>query len=404
MRKRWRLYLLLISVAGLGLLYVSAVPVARKGSLPTVQRIECTVADRGLVPASASPFPPVSEDDWTWGPEDATVTLIEYADFQCPHCGAVSLALAQLRTEYPEDLRLVYRHFPLESLYDKAKLAAQAAEAAGAQGQFWPMHDLLFARQGDWEALSADEFQDWLIAQAGELGLDAERFAPDLVSPENVAAVEQAYDEAIDVGLDGAPTLVINGHYYEGIKDKWTLAAFIELIKLEQRHFHECPPIEINTRKHYTATLHTTKGDIAVELLPRQAPLAVNNFVFLVRQGWYDGVPFHRVMPGFVTQTGDPSGTGLGGPGYTFKDEIAPDALFDEPGVVGMANAGPDTNGSQFFITYAAQESFNGKYTIFGNVVAGMDVTTKLTKRDPATDPTALPPADRILSVTIEEK
>ena len=144
--------------------------------------------------------------------------------------------------------------------------------------------------------------------------------------------------------------------------------------------------------------------EYVIGLLPQQAPLAVNNFVYLARQGWYDGVPFHRVIPGYVTQTGDPSGTGLGGPGYTFPDEIVPDALFDEAGVVGMANAGPGKNGSQFFITYAPQEALDGKYTIFGHVVAGMDVARNLTVRDPATDPVNLPSADQILCVTIEEK
>lgn len=404
MAKRWALCALLILVAGLGLLYVWLGPLARKGSLPTVQRMECAVSEREIIPTGDSPFPPVDEDNWIWGPEDAPVTLVVYTDLQCPHCGALAPVLAELRAEYSEDLCLVYRPLPLEELHDKAKLAAQAAEAAGAQGQFWLMHDLLFARQGDWVGLSGDDFQGWLTAQAGELDLDAGQFATDLVSPEIAAAVQQAYDEAVDLGLDGTPTLVINGHYYEGIKDKWTLATFVELIKLEQRHFHECPPIEIDTRKDYTAMLHTTKGDITIELLPEQAPLAVNSFVFLARQGWYDGVPFHRMIPDFVTQTGDPSGTGLGGPGYIFKDEIGHDTVFDEAGLVGMANAGPDTNGSQFFITYAPQEAFNGQYTLFGRVVAGMDVATTLAPRDPATDPTVLPPADRILSVTIEER
>ncbi len=364
----------------------------------------CTLADRGLIPDDPSPFPPVDAHDWAWGPENAPVTLIEYGDFQCPHCGALAPELIRLREELPEDLRLVFRHLPLETLHDKARLAAQASEAAGAQGKFWPMHDALFLNQEAWAALSEAEFKDWLTTQAGALELDVQRFAADLTSQQTVDVVQQAYDAAIGIGLDGTPTLVINGQYYEGIKDWWTLASFVRLIKLEPRQFDECPQQQIVSRKKYTAVLETTRGNITLELLPQKAPLAVNNFVFLARQGWYDGVEFYRVIPGYVTQTGDPSGTGLGGPGYSFADEIQTDVLFDAPGMVAMANAGPDTNGSQFFITYTPQDSLNGQYTIFGKVISGMDVLENLAKRDPAMDTTDLPPADEIVRVTIEEQ
>jgi cyclophilin family peptidyl-prolyl cis-trans isomerase len=131
--------------------------------------------------------------------------------------------------------------------------------------------------------------------------------------------------------------------------------------------------------------------------------LAVNNFIFLVKQGWYDGVTFHRVLPGYIAQAGDRSGTGFGGPGYAFDNEISSFLTFDGPGVVAMANAGPGSNGSQFFITYTATPNLNGGYTIFGRVIAGMAVAQMLTPRDPsrALD---LPPGDKILSVTIEEQ
>ena len=108
----------------------------------------------------------------------------------------------------------------------------------------------------------------------------------------------------------------------------------------------------LTRKKQYIATIHTEKGDIVIQLFPDKAPLAVNSFVFLARQGWFDGVTFHRVIPGFAAQAGDPSGTGKGNPGYFFNNEIS-DLKFDKPGMVGMANSGPDTNGSQFFITFA---------------------------------------------------
>jgi cyclophilin family peptidyl-prolyl cis-trans isomerase/protein-disulfide isomerase len=395
--------LLALSVVVVALL-AAGVVVASGGLELWPRRMACTLSERGVLPDSPSPFPPAAPDDWSWGPEDAPVTLIAYAGFQCPHCAELAAALSELRAAYPDDLRLVYRHLPLATLHDKAELAARAAQAAGAQGQFWPMHDRLFEEQEVWAAAQPDLFQQWLVEQARDLGLDAGRFAADLDSPETVAAVRQDYDEAVGMGLSGTPSLAINGHYYEGPMDAWTLGAYVELIQLEERQFDECPPLQTRNRRQYRATLHTTQGDIVIELLPEQAPLAVNNFLFLARQGWYDGVPFHRVIPGFVTQTGDPSGTGLGGPGYTFADEIVAGAAFDRPGVVAMAHPAPDQNGSQFFITYAARPELDGKHTIFGQVVAGMDVAEALTVRDPATDATGLPPADQILSIEIVEE
>ena len=174
------------------------------------------------------------------------------------------------------------------------------------------------------------------------------------------------------------------------------------LKKEKATHWSSPPAMQIDTNKRYTAKLHIVKGDIVVELLPKDAPLAVNNFVFLARQGYYDGVTFHRVIPGFMAQGGDPTGTGTGGPGYEFPNETASGLTFDSAGIVAMANAGPDTNGSQFFITYAPQPALNGGYTIFGRVTSGMDTALAITPRDPS-NPDA-PPGDKINSVTIEEK
>jgi len=157
----------------------------------------------------------------------------------------------------------------------------------------------------------------------------------------------------------------------------------------------------VDASRDYTAHIQTSRGDFDIKLYPDQAPLAVNSFVFLAQQGWFDGVGFHRVLPGFIAQTGDPSGTGSGGPGYVFKNEVSDGLKFNRAGLVGMANAGADTNGSQFFITYDAAPSLDGAYTIFGEVTAGMEVVESLTPRDPASGG-ELPAPDTILSVTIE--
>ena len=147
--------------------------------------------------------------------------------------------------------------------------------------------------------------------------------------------------------------------------------------------------------------LHTSCGPVRIRLDPAAAPETVNSFVFLARQGYFDGVTFHRVLPGFMAQGGDPTGTGGGGPGYEFVNEDS-DLTFDKAGVVAMANAGRNTNGSQFFITFGPQPTLNGNYTIFGQVTSGMDVVNGITLRDPQQNPTFQ--GDAIQSVTITEK
>ena len=318
--------------------------------------------------------------------------------------------MEQLLKEYPNDLQFVYRHYPLigtpaSPFHDKAALATQAAEAAGKQGRFWEMHNVLFNKQADWSALSVADFQQWLIQQAGAINLDVTKFTTDLTSAELVNLAQKAWDDGQKMKLSGTPSLFVNGEVWPtGVSmNAGNISTVIRLTLLEDRQFTQCPAMAIDITKQYLATLHTEKGDIVIELYADKAPLAVNSFIFLAGNGWFDGITFHRVIPGFVAQAGDPSGTGYGTPGYAYKNEISPNLKFDGPGVVGMANAGADSNGSQFFITFSAQPTLDGKYTIFGKVIQGMDVATNLTPRDPSQS-ADLPQGDKILSVTIEEK
>jgi cyclophilin family peptidyl-prolyl cis-trans isomerase len=160
------------------------------------------------------------------------------------------------------------------------------------------------------------------------------------------------------------------------------------------------PEMTIDPAKSYEAVMKTTKGDVRIKLFADKAPKTVNNFVFLARQGFYNNVVFHRVIAGFMAQTGDPTGTGTGGPGYKFADEFSPDLRHDGEGIVSMANAGPNTNGSQFFITYAPQPHLNDVHSVFGKVVEGMDVIKAIPPRDPSKGG----PAEKILSIEIIEK
>jgi cyclophilin family peptidyl-prolyl cis-trans isomerase len=169
-----------------------------------------------------------------------------------------------------------------------------------------------------------------------------------------------------------------------------------------KKQFESAPPMTIDTGREYFATVKMEKGgEFVLQLYPDKAPVTVNSFVFLANQGYFDGVTFHRVLDGFMAQTGDPTGTGRGGPGYVFENEDS-DLRFDKEGVVAMANAGRDTNGSQFFITFAPAEFLNGDYTIFGQVIEGMDVVNGITRRDPMENPSFN--GDVIESITITEK
>ena len=168
----------------------------------------------------------------------------------------------------------------------------------------------------------------------------------------------------------------------------------------EMLSWNKPPAMEIDASKSYTAVMTTTQGTMTIELYAGKVPVTVNNFVFLARQGFYDGVKFHRVIDGFMAQTGDPTGTGAGGPGYSFADEFDDTLKHDDVGIVSMANAGTDTNGSQFFICFAPQPHLNGKHAVFGKIVEGLDVLDLLKPRDPSN---ASAPADLIESIQIIE-
>jgi len=311
--------------------------------------------------------------------------------------------LNKLLEKHPEEVRTVFRHFPLPN-HDKALLAAQAVEAAGKQDyqKFFELKDFLFTEQKNWSGLTTAEFESWLMENIDQFGLNNEQFKNDLNSEEIVKKVKEAQDSAVAIGLPGTPFMLYN-HIPYSPSDYAGLEGLLKLVELEDRQFTECPPNVIDPGKSYTATLKTDKGDIVLELLKDVAPLTVNSFVYLAQNDWFDNVTFHRVLPGFVAQSGDPSGTGMGSPGFVYDNEISMDLKFDAPGMVGMANSGANTNGSQFFITYDAMPQLDGQYTIFAKVIEGMDVAKKLTERNPEAGGD-LPPGDVIQDVVIEAK
>ncbi|MCP4140574.1 MAG: thioredoxin domain-containing protein [Chloroflexi bacterium] len=374
---------------------------------PTPAGPECSSIESIPTPAASdtSLFPPISDKDQHYGPENAATNIIVYGDFQDSPSAELAFVLMELREKYPEGLEIVFRDFPLVTNpgHEKAAYAAHAAHAAALQGKYWEMHDSLFLKQNEWSPLSIKDFQTWLSIEATLLEMDPAELAADMERVEIIEKVKASFIAANEVGIPGTPFVLINGQIYAGILSLEALDQIISLILLGERQFDICPPMVIDPEKEYIATLETEKGEIVIQFYPASAPIAVNNFVFLAQSGWYDGVTFHRVLLDYFAETGDPSGTGQGNPGYFFKNEIDPALSFDRPGVVAMKNIGENTNGSQFFITYDAVPSYDGKYTIFGQVLSGMEFLAELSPRDSKIGE-VLPPGDILLSVTIEER
>lgn len=356
-------------------------------------------------PAAESPslIPPVSASDHMRGADNPFVTIIAYGDLQDATSALFAGVMQRILAEYPQEVRFVSRIFPLVGRNDKALLAAQAVEAAHRQGKFWEMHDLLYAQQQHWVNLTPQDFEQWSAAQASVLGMNVEQYQAEVKSEAVIETVQKNFEAARQFGPFAVPLILINGEIYLGPQDYSSVNDIIRLILLGRRQFRACPPFFVEKTKQYFATLYTEKGNVVLQLFADKAPYTVNSFVFLARNGWYDNITFHRVIPELYVQSGDPSGTGKGLPGYYVITEISPDLKFDAPGKVAMVNSGADTNGSQFFITLAPAPQFDGRYTIFGEVLSGMDVLRALTPRN-AQPGVETPPGDKLLHIEIEEK
>jgi len=398
----------------LALVLAACTTEARTSPTATPTRITPTVPSPTPTPPTSTPLPrstaqtrtplpALAPAEWTLGPDEAWITLDVYCDFQAVGCAALSPLLDALLERHPDDLRLVYHQYPLITINDKASLAAQAAEAAGAQGMFWEFSDALYENWADWVSLPPEDFPAWLVALAEDLDLDAQRFEQDLESGAFAEIVEGAHQRIAISGIMSVPVVYLNADLVQLDLNLNNLEAAIRLEALSAIEYESEPPMLIDLEASYQATLHLDQGEIVIELYPASAPMAVNSFVFLAGEGWLDGAIFHRVLPGVLAETGDPSGTGLGGPGYFFATELDPSLDFGEAGAVAMSSAGMGTNGSQFFISLAPLPQFNGSRTIFGQVLSGLEILQALPRRDPLFN--LLNPAGvTILSVTIEER
>jgi cyclophilin family peptidyl-prolyl cis-trans isomerase/protein-disulfide isomerase len=390
---------ILISCANVPVANPSAYPeTAKPTSTPT--EMPCTLLHVPVTPQAAGAE--FGDRAHEIGPVDAPVMIVFFSDYQCPACVYMAASLKKIRTDHPTDVRLIYLNIPLAER-DKDALALQAAEAADLLGKFWEMNDLLFEKQAEWSALAPGEFAAWASQQAAGLGMDAAQFQADFQGEVVESRLQQASQSSGNPSILPPVLFVNSASPYSGLADFASLDAVVRMEALTARQFIACPTWDIDPLKQYVATLHTAKGDVVVQLYPEKAPLAVNNFIFLARRGWYDGVTFYRVLPNLLAAAGDPSETGMGNPGYLFETEIPVGLSFNQTGMLAMDNSGPDTNGSRFFITLGSAVQWNGQYTIFGNVLSGLEVLSALTARDPLPG-ISLPPGDELISVTIEER
>jgi cyclophilin family peptidyl-prolyl cis-trans isomerase/protein-disulfide isomerase len=332
------------------------------------------------------PIEPISSADWRNGPEDAPIQILVYSDFQCPYCASFAGVLGELERLHTGQILIIFRHFPLANIHDKAFMAAQVAEAAGAQNAFWAMHDRLFDTYATWVTLPPEEFLPWALEQARQLGLDQLQMEDELAAGVYTQRIRDAYNHALESGIPGTPFIFLNGYWFRLDPSLDNLEAAIRLELVSQNQLSSPPVYELDLDAVYLATLVTNLGEIQIQLFPREAPQTVGNFLGLAELGWYDGNAFYEVIPGRLAATGDPSGTGFGSPGYSFKDEISSTLSFAAAGMVAMSSMAPDTNGSRFFVSLSPLPELNGSRTIFGRVISGMEHLQELPARDPSAD------------------
>jgi len=381
------------------LLYLSLLLSIPACSPAVPDELEAPVPTEALPPATPSlpattptATPESTGDDyplptWSRGNVQAPVVLTIYGDYQSSPAAEMVNLLDELLAMHPNEVKIEYRHFPLATIHDKSFIAVLAAEAAGRQGAFWAMHTWLYTNQSTWSADTQEAFLERLFTAAEQLGLDRDSFETAMMDGALQADVEQTFNHAINLGILSIPYLDINGEPFVLPATLSNLEAYTQLALLATRQEDSYPPIDLAGDREWTATLVLDNGsEIVIQLFPDSAPLAVNSFIHLASQGWFDNTGFYDVVPEVQVEGGDPSHTGLGDAGYHFQTEIDPVRTFDEAGMVALIARGTDINSSNFFITLAPRPELNGTRTIFGRVLEGLDQLQALPERSSLED------------------
>lgn len=384
-----------------------------------IERIDIAAADGSAVAAAApqptpapkvaacTPYPlNLTADEHVLGNANASAVILEYGDFQCPSCAAFHSGFKSTFNTLSDTIKLVFRHYPLPQ-HDKAVITAQAAEAAALQGKFWEMHDLLFEKQADWADKPVSEITATLKTYAEELKLDVAKFETDLASPEVAARVQQDADTGTAAQIQGTPTIFLDGR--QAPAEAFTAPDTAEQLKTyaaeranqlasaSTKTFDFKQPEQVtNKDSKYVLTITTSKGDIVAELDPSLAPVNVNSTVFLAQQGYFDGAPIvlNDSQVGAVL-TGNPTTTG--NPGYECDFETPQAGAMTQPGVIALYGSA-DKTAPQFIVTYSPTQELDGRFSVIGQITAGLDIAKQLVVGDGTT------PGDTITAVKVEEK
>ena len=294
----------------------------------------------------------ITEKDHVFGSENAVMTIIEYADFQCPGCSYTYQDVKAYSKEHPDDVRIVFRHYPLAS-HKLALAAAYLTEAAGMQGYFFEAADLLYEDQSAWSSMSETKFESWFIENLKEAvkEIDTEKLLADYQDETMRESLKENLKKASDSGLISAtPTLMINYSPFSNSFSKTTADKWLNLFSYKNLLYAECPEFKIDLSKEYKAEIETSKGTIEVELYAENAPLAVSNFIFLARNGWYNDMPISAVVSDYAVQFGDPSATGYLNSGYSFAKEANKMDFEADKGYVTLYEDSNEQNSSTVLI------------------------------------------------------
>jgi len=357
-------------------------------------------------PAACQPFPlSVRAEDHIKGNAQATTTIIEYADFQCPACAAFAPQAKTLMTAVSDTVRFVFRHFPLPQ-HDKARIAAHAAEAAALQDKFWEMHDLLFEKQSEWRGKPVEEITATFTAYAQQLGLDLARFGRDLASSAVAARVQRDFESGNAAGVSGTPFVFLDGNpiaardfqrqgFVTELRDYAAQRARAAAGLSGKTFNFDQPEQVIDKAAKYVMTVKTTRGDIVAELDPMLAPVNVNAIVFLIQKGYFENVPvlLNDTRLGAVL-TGSP--VVASNPGFECSVETKP-GLMAQPGIVALFG-NRDTSKAQFIFTYSPTQALDNQFSVIGRITSGLDVVRALVAAEGEKQ------GDRITTIIVAEK
>lgn len=399
---------------------ISGLDVVRKIAVgDVIQRVDISTETGGsIAPPPVAAAAPVTckvdvlnvrADDHIEGKVNAPVTIIEYGDMQCPACSEIQPGLQTTINAVSDTVELVFRHFPLTSIHDKAQIAAQALEAASLQNKFWPMHDLLYAKQGDWSSKPVTDFVGLLTSYAKVLGLDPARFQQDLNSKQVIDRVDRDVKDAQTLQLNGTPSIFINGRAVQPDAFMQTGTTLADQLRTYAQQRAEAiansaaasmnfpkPEEVIDPKALYQMTLKTTKGDIQFELDPKLAPVNVNSTVFLAQKGFFSGSPveLNDTQLGAVLFG---SASRQGNPGYICGTEPPAANSFVKGGVVALLGDSLG-NTTQLVVTYSPTQQFESQFTVIGHVTGGLDVVKSLQVSDGTTA------GDKIISASVSKK